>query len=143
MKKKAYNLTLLVAIAATGIIQSSIASAAALTSSSGAEIVIDAVAAVAATGTSPAVPARPEFSFQPSPQVTVAGATATAAFSVAAAHDGVIGKDNGEAYAMTSEKSGLFVMKKPTADTDIAVGAAGLLIAGYELPDGTDYVTAE
>lgn len=85
----------------------------------------------------------PAFEFQPSPQVKMVGLTSDSAFSVAAAHASVYGKDNAEAYAMTSEASGLYT-KKGVADEDAVLvgGTAGLLAADYVLPDGADYTTA-
>ena len=84
----------------------------------------------------------PTFKFQPSPQVLMVGETDEKAFSVAAAHTSVFEKENGEAYAMTSEASGLFVMKPVTAAVDVKIGTdPGLLDGDYKLPDGTTFTT--
>lgn len=85
---------------------------------------------------SSATPALPDFNFQPSPQIVMDGATTASAFSVVAAHFSALDKENGEAYGMTSEASGLFTQKTPAA-ADVAVGTAGTLPATYTLPDGT------
>ena len=49
-----------------------------------------------------------EFTFQTSPQVHTIGHTTTENFVVAAAHAGSLNKPNGEAYAMSSQTSGLY-----------------------------------
>lgn len=123
MKKKYYILPFFALIAAATLINPAACSAADgdITSTSGKTINL---------GTTP------NFIFQPSPQVTIAGKTTVSAFSIVAAHDSVIGKTNGEAYGMTSEASGLFAKKTP-ADSDIAVSAAGALADDFVLPDGT------
>ena len=126
MKKRYQILSLCTVFAAANLLMPSIGSSAAIKSDKGEAITITVAAPLTQTMT-----------FQPSPQVKMIGATSASAFSVAAAHLSVLGKSNGEAYAMSSEQSGLFIKKQAVdgATGDPKIGAsAGLLDAAYKLP---------
>ena len=129
MKKRYQVLSLCTMIAAANLFMPSDGVTADIaTSAAGKEITITATAA-----------GLTDMKFQPSPQVVMKGITAKSAFSIAAVNDSVLGKENGEAYAMTSEASGLFFYKAPPLGYAPAVGAAGLLTGDYKLPDGTTH----
>ena len=49
-----------------------------------------------------------DFTFQTSPQVQTKGTSTAQGFVLAAAHEAVLGKTGGLAYAMSSETSGLY-----------------------------------
>ena len=76
------------------------------------------------------------FKFQPSPQVLMAGTSDGEAFVVGAVHNGSVNKANGEAYAMFSTASGLFVQSMdgnatakvpelPAVNDEVADGIVG------------------
>ena len=127
MNKKLYILSAFVLATATGMINPTDSFSGNLSSTSGEKITI------AATATLPA------FEFQPSPQVKMAGTTAKDAFTVLAVHDSVTTKINGEAYAMASEKSGLYVLNN-TKDGTLALPTdytTGQPPATFKLPSET------
>ncbi|MDX9833584.1 MAG: hypothetical protein RBT36_00015 [Desulfobulbus sp.] len=99
MKKKYSLLAVFSLVASVALInpQMTFAAADALDSSGGAKIELGGEEGDAGY-----------FSYQPSPQVEVAGSTSGEAFIVAAAHTGAFNKANGTAYAMSSAASGLY-----------------------------------
>lgn len=76
-----------------------------------------------------------DFTFQTSPQVQTKGTSTAQGFVLAAAHEAVLGKTGGLAYAMSSETSSLYTKDvsenkedfvEPTTYSDAGIG-------GYEL----------
>ena len=79
----------------------------------------------------------PAFNFQVSPQVQIQGITDANMFAVAAVHTGSFDKENGEAYAMGSENSGLYVQNLKDielTDGNEPIATAGTIPAEYVLP---------
>ncbi len=72
-----------------------------------------------------------EFTFQTSPQVQTKGTSTAQGFVLAAAHEAVLGKTGGLAYAMSSETSSLYTKDvsekkedfvEPTTYSDAGIG---------------------
>ena len=125
MNKKIYTLASLALIAAVTTFSPTESSAITLSSVAGKVI------------TPTLTSGGPAFSFQPSPQVSMAGTSVKESFAIVAAHDSAIGKDNGEAYYMASAVTGLYFKKNPVAADATTAPTIGTIPTGFKLPGGS------